>query len=390
MRRFDFMLPQVVIDLSKALSKIHISFDGWTTKGGKRGFLGVVAHYVNSAGDLIDLPIALPQLTGAHTGEKMAEVVSKTLQQFGINSRTIGYFMLDNATNNDTAVLSIAQQMGLIAAHRRLRCGAHTLNLVGQALLWGSNNNAYDNDRSELAVKSELLRNWRENGPLSVLLSVINYIRTPQQLELFEKFQRIANAELLADQREVLAPVKPVVTRWNSYCSAFERAVKLQPAVNAYAHHHICRVRDEDTYAISRGNKLPEAADWMRSGGLTAADWAVVTEYIDVLKPLKSATKRLEGRGKDTEGRVGGGLYGAIAEVIPVFEYILTFYEQRVEAYKAVDYNAHDEAPKDHLAINLRAAWAKASDYYNKLNLSPAYYAATLLHPRYKTYCEVA
>ncbi|PWO15050.1 MmsB, 3-hydroxyisobutyrate dehydrogenase, partial [Pyrenophora tritici-repentis] len=186
MRRFDFMLPQVVIDLSKALSKIHISFDGWTTKGGKRGFLGVVAHYVNSAGDLIDLPIALPQLTGAHTGEKIAEVVSKTLQQFGINSRTVGYFMLDNATNNDTAVLSIAQQMDLTAAHRRLRCGAHTLNLIGQALLWGSNNDVYDNDRSELAVESELLRNWREDGPLGVLLSVINYIRTPQQLELFE------------------------------------------------------------------------------------------------------------------------------------------------------------------------------------------------------------
>ncbi|KAI2475920.1 hypothetical protein Ptr902_12746 [Pyrenophora tritici-repentis] len=139
--------------------KIHISFNGWTTKGGKRGFLGVVAHYVNSARDLIDLPIALPQLTGAHTGEKIAEVVSKTLQQFGINSRTVGYFMLDNATNNDTAVLSIAQQMGLTAAHRRLRCGAHTLNLIGQALLWGSNNDAYDNDRSELAVESELLRN---------------------------------------------------------------------------------------------------------------------------------------------------------------------------------------------------------------------------------------
>jgi hypothetical protein len=58
----------------------------------------------------------------------------------------------------------------------------------------------------------------------------------------------------------------------------------------------------------------------MRSDGLTAADWAVVTEYIDVLKPLKSATKRLEGRGKDADGRVGSCRYGAI----PVFEYILT------------------------------------------------------------------
>jgi hypothetical protein len=74
------------------------------------------------------------------------------------------------------------------------------------------------------------------------------------------------------------------------------------------------------------------------------------------LKPLKLVTKRLEGRGKDAKGRVGGGYYGAIAEVILVFEYILTYYEQRVETYEAVDYNAHNEAPEDHLAINLRAA----------------------------------
>jgi hypothetical protein len=74
-----------------------------------------------------------------------------------------------------------------------------------------------------------------------------------------------------------------------------------------------------------------------------------------VLKPLKLATKRLEERGKDAEGRVGGGYYSAIAEVILVFEYVLTYYEQRVTAYKAVNYNTHDKAPKDHLAINLRA-----------------------------------
>jgi hypothetical protein len=60
----------------QALSKIHISFDGWTIKGGKRSFLGVVAHYVNSHGNLQDLPIALPQLTGAYSGKKMAKVVS--------------------------------------------------------------------------------------------------------------------------------------------------------------------------------------------------------------------------------------------------------------------------------------------------------------------------
>jgi hypothetical protein len=35
MRLYDFLLPRVVCKLSNALSKIHISFNGWTTKGGK-------------------------------------------------------------------------------------------------------------------------------------------------------------------------------------------------------------------------------------------------------------------------------------------------------------------------------------------------------------------
>lgn len=211
---------------------------------------------------------------------------------------------------------------------------------------------------------------------------MINYIKTPQQHELFENFQRLANRELPINEQKILAPVKPVVTRWNSYCSAFERAVQLQPAINAYAGHHIRHTRDEDTYAISKGSKLPDVAPWMRSTGLSAADWSVITEYLDVLKPLKLATKRLEGR--------GSGQYGAIYEIIPVYEYLLGYYEQRITSYSDVVYDEHNEAPEDHLAINLRAAWAKANDYYAKLDASPAYYAATILHPYYKTYYDLA
>ncbi|KAA8619848.1 Dimer-Tnp-hAT domain-containing protein [Pyrenophora tritici-repentis] len=48
------------------------------------------------------------------------------------------------------------------------------------------------------------------------------------------------------------------------------------------------------------------------------------------------------------------------------------------------------ESPKDHLAINLRAALVKAREYYNKLDLSLAYYAATILYPRYKSYLNAA
>jgi hypothetical protein len=130
----------------------------------------------------------------------------------------------------------------------------------------------------------------------------------------------------------------------------------------------------------SRNNQLPSVFTWMRSDGLTAADWAVINEYIQVLQPLKEATKQLEACGKS-------GRFGAIYEVIPVFEAVLSVYEQLLKAYDNVDHNEPD-APEDHLPINLRAAWAKANNYYAKLDDSPAYYAAVCLHPYYKHYCE--
>jgi hypothetical protein len=90
---------------------------------------------------------------------------------------------------------------------------------------------------------------------------------------------------------------------------------------------------------------------------------------------------RLEGRGK-------AGNFGAIYEVILVFEYLLNELESLVLPYTDVDFNVHPEAPEDHLVINLKAAWRKANEYYGKLDQSPAYYTAVCLHPYYKFYCN--
>ena len=386
-RLYNHLKPKVVADLSQSMSKIHVSFDGWTTKGGKRGYLGIVAHYVDSSGSLIDLPIALPQLTGAHSGEAMAEVVIAIFKEFNITVGKLGYFVLDNAYNNNTTINTVASKMGFNATERRLACGPHTYNLIGQMIIFAYDKESYDNAPSKATHEAEEMEKWRDDGPIGVLLDIINYIKTPQQYALFEKYQRLAQADLpanaTAEQRKVKEPVKPVVTRWNSFYSCFKRAVELQLAVNGYANHHIQRIETEDAYARSRNNKLPEAPRWMRSDGLRAADWQVISEYIDVLGPLDQATSRLEGRGIS-------GAFGSVAEIIPTFEYLLGVYEDRLQSYEDVDHDQHDESPEDHLAINLRAALLKANKYYNKLDLSPAYYAATILHPRYKHYLDAA
>jgi len=75
-----------------------------------------------------------------------------------------------------------------------------------------------------------------------------------------------------------------------------------------------------------------------------------------MLRPPKLATKCLEGRG--TYKR-----FSSLAEVISVFETILSCYEERVESYSGFNYD-EPGVPEDHIAINIRAAWAKANEYF--------------------------
>jgi hypothetical protein len=159
-RLFDYLKPLVVRELSRSLSQIHLSFDGWTIKGGKKGFLSIVAYYVTATGELRDLPIALPQLTGSHSGERMGEIVLATLRLFGIGADKVSYFVLNNASNNDTTVNFLARKLKFNKLHRHLRCGPHTLNLISQVLLWGRKAEAFNNDytTSNLDEETQLIK----------------------------------------------------------------------------------------------------------------------------------------------------------------------------------------------------------------------------------------
>jgi hypothetical protein len=100
----------------------------------------------------------------------MAEVVLTILQKFEINTRKIGYFVLDNASNNNSTIQAIAHkpEWDFDPIHRRLRCGPHTLNLIGQVLLWGRKAEAFNNNHasSDIAEETELIKDWRRDGLL--------------------------------------------------------------------------------------------------------------------------------------------------------------------------------------------------------------------------------
>jgi len=80
-------------------------------------------------------------MRGAHTGENQSQILLTILQEYSLVHK-IGYFTFDNATNNDSVLLYLSQQlkdMGIRfnPIESRLRCIGHVINLVVKAFLYG-------------------------------------------------------------------------------------------------------------------------------------------------------------------------------------------------------------------------------------------------------------
>ena len=100
-RQKTFMIER----FAQSRSRIHLSMDIWTTPTRDRSYLGIVANWVDADFEIQNTLIALPAIEGQHTGANIAEVMLKVTEDYGISKQS-GYYMLDSATNNDTAVAS--------------------------------------------------------------------------------------------------------------------------------------------------------------------------------------------------------------------------------------------------------------------------------------------
>ena len=96
---------------------------------------GICVHHLDAEGELQDYLLSLPELHGAHSGANIASHVGTVLRAFGVDGRRLGYFVLDNASNNDTAIATLASKFSFNLAYQQLRCCAHILNLSAQVVI---------------------------------------------------------------------------------------------------------------------------------------------------------------------------------------------------------------------------------------------------------------
>ncbi len=119
--------------ISKSL--IYLTFDGWIFSN-KLSFLGVVAYYMLSNGEIKASLLGLKQLKGAHSGENIAEIVRTLIYEYKIEN-WIGYFVFNNISFNDTCVRELLPYIksNISSKYRRLRYFGYIINLVVKIFL---------------------------------------------------------------------------------------------------------------------------------------------------------------------------------------------------------------------------------------------------------------
>ncbi|KAG9382389.1 hypothetical protein A1F94_006310 [Pyrenophora tritici-repentis] len=174
----------------------------------------------------------------------LGSVVLELLEEYDISGDQIGYFMLDNASANDTAVEFILKDLcpwmkSKQRRHRRLRCLGHVINLCCQAFLMGRNCEKYlaklekHHQRGDYTKVEEL---WKKFGCLGRLHNLVRYIRlTPQRREEFATI--IIGGDL--SQFDGLELIQNNSTRWNSWFYSITRALNVRERLELFSARHV-------------------------------------------------------------------------------------------------------------------------------------------------------
>ena len=132
-----------------------------------------------------------------------------------------------------------------------------------------------------------------KKGPVGKLHNIVTFIRQSNQCnQLFHKFQRV---EFIAtkDNQQTYDLVTNNDTRQNSTHDMIMRAIKIRNAIDAFIQHIKTKWDSEE----KGKNPSPQRKEWptIIDDELTSDDWTILSEYLDILAPLKEATLRLEG-----------------------------------------------------------------------------------------------
>ena len=164
--------------LKTARGRIYVTFDGWTSNN-HLSLLGLNVHFIDTNWNHCKLLLGVPPVKGKHTGENLADHVAAVLSEFDITSDRLGIFVLDNASNNDTAMEYLAAEFGFDSEECRLRCMGHIINLAVHAFLFGKVKKQAIDDGETLQRADRIAKDaeeWRKFGPVGIAHNITHSI----------------------------------------------------------------------------------------------------------------------------------------------------------------------------------------------------------------------
>ncbi|CCE35105.1 uncharacterized protein CPUR_02034 [Claviceps purpurea 20.1] len=281
-----------------------------------------------------------------------------------VANNKVGYFVLDNASNNDSAIDKIGAELHWQhPLHRRIRCFGHVLHLVVRAML-----SPKGPDSSNLEdVDPDDFNEWQKRGPVGKLHNLVVWIhRTNKAMHYLRDQQKNDSDKTFKGTLNVLLDNS---TRWLSQYYMIERALKLKP--------YLEDLMIEATRG-ARSSVSTTCPSCLAPGNLlTAADWDILGWFNDILAEFNICLLQLEG---DGQARIRkGGVEKEYGSPWRVF----SAYERLVKTLKKA--KAAAEASKRigsrFYSVCINSALAKLDKYHTKLDETPILYAATVLHP---------
>lgn len=345
----EFHLKQFKVreQLLKAITPIHLTTDTWTSPNDIE-LQAINAHYIGADLRLRKALIALVELEAGHSGEEVAKHVLHTMDWYGFNDR-LGFITGDNHGANDTLCRAIAEAVPeWNPVDNRLRCLGHIINLAVQAFLFAKDEEAIDeaerqSQRSNRDIDEEIAlasmkskEGWSTVLPLQKLHGFC--VALNRSASLKAAFKKLCKGRTIHS---------PNATRWNSWWFTITSAIALQFEMSSFVHDN---------------SQLSDCE-------LSQAEWRLLRDTEQFLQPFKEQTKRCEGDNVTLD------------QLQESMDFLIDHFERQFQRHRS---------NKPFIEC-ITTGWYTMDKYYNKIDESGAYAAATLLHPnKRKAYLRAA
>jgi hypothetical protein len=245
----------------------------------------------------------LPQIEGRHNGENLADRVSEIIYKYSFEHQ-VRYFITDNAESNNTCLDELGFKFDFSKKRHWLQCCGHIINLVARSIFFETNADAFEEDCGANKEVQDEIRLWRVKGPIGKLHNIVHWVqRSGQRIEKLHRLQRMENTDLNLEHTLTYDVIMDNATRWNSSEAMMKRGYQLRNPLDSLVQAEITEWNQYVAMKTGNGTKLMPKKSRKKPAivddKMTAEDWAVIAEYLAILKPLKIATKRLEGRPED-------------------------------------------------------------------------------------------